>query len=465
MVECVQGAGEMIYVPPGWWHAVLNVPLETESITVCCTQNSLTPAMLKTDGWSWNEMKRRWPQLGKRIHSRLQSKGDAAGLSEVSTEELKHGEEGDLQPTAEDVIEKTPDSGNMQIDDEWALVIDERRRMLESQAGDRRASSAAEELESWDLERREASGLSLKEMRESYIRRRKLVLVSGMSPSCVPCPRGLSAWGYLKEMFGSKRVAVHKGASQGGPDFRGGDRMGLMLLGELIDLIERGEADGMYLYDCPIADKLPQLLEQWRIPRYFGHCYLQQTMRSHTNKTSWPTLFSGAAGTGSPTHIDRWQGHFWMLQIEGKKKWTVWHPDDLCLLSPSFPNGKYDPCFPSAKILNDSEDARYTRKVELELTPGDLLFVPAGSPHAVENLTDSVAIGGNFVDESNLEQVLAELKLLSQRYPDASQLAEALEDMAFEPNAGLVEAHLSVEDLGLEYSEFSSGAAAAWRPR
>ena len=84
-------------------------------------------------------------------------------------------------------------------------------------------------------------------------------------------------------------------------------------------------------------------------------------------------------------------------------------------------------------ILTPTSTPTVTReptKVELELQPGDLLFVPGGAPHAVENLTDTIAVGGNFVDESNLPRVLAELRVLQERYPDAGKLAEALEARA-----------------------------------
>ena len=43
------------------------------------------------------------------------------------------------------------------------------------------------------------------------------------------------------------------------------------------------------------------------------------------------------------------------------------------------------------------------------LTAGQVLFVPAGSPHRVENLEESVAVSGNMVDESNLEECLLHL--------------------------------------------------------
>ena len=71
MVECVQGPGETLYIPPGWWHAVLNVPDEAagERVTICCTQNALTPAMLRACPWAWATLWRRWPRLARRLRA------------------------------------------------------------------------------------------------------------------------------------------------------------------------------------------------------------------------------------------------------------------------------------------------------------------------------------------------------------------------------------------------------------
>jgi len=377
MVECVQGPGEMIYVPPGWWHAVLNVPMEDESICVCCTQNSLTRAMLRGTGgqpltaegnsWSWQTLKTRWPRLAGRIHGYLTSELAGEGIAPVTEEEMRKGEEGDLaaeEEGPEAAGGRGEEAPAEQVSPAWKAVMEERQASVEAR-GVGLASGKGGDAP-WVLETVEATALSLKACREGFIRRNRMVVVTGMDKACTPLPEGHTAWSYLDELFGAKTVAVHRGASQGGPDFRGGDRMELMPLGELIGRIQAGQAKGMYLYDCPLPDKLPQLLEVWRLPRYFSHCYLQQTMLSHPNKTSWPTLFIGGAGTGSPTHIDRWQGHFWMLQITGTKRWTVWHPDDLPLLSPSWASGKYDPSFPSAAEIAALPGASSARKVELQ---------------------------------------------------------------------------------------------------
>lgn len=56
------------------------------------------------------------------------------------------------------------------------------------------------------------------------------------------------------------------------------------------------------------------------------------------------------------------------------------------------------------------------------LQPGELLFVPYGCPHRVENLEDSVAVSANFVDLSNFKAVLKELKANAMLDPRAKEL-------------------------------------------
>ncbi|CAE8670815.1 unnamed protein product, partial [Polarella glacialis] len=46
MVDIVQGPGDTIFVPAGWWHATLNLPSDGEDVTVACTRNVFPPASL-----------------------------------------------------------------------------------------------------------------------------------------------------------------------------------------------------------------------------------------------------------------------------------------------------------------------------------------------------------------------------------------------------------------------------------
>ena len=56
------------------------------------------------------------------------------------------------------------------------------------------------------------------------------------------------------------------------------------------------------------------------------------------------------------------------------------------------------------------------------LEPGELLFVPYGCPHRVENLEDTLAVSANFVDISNFEIVVEELKGNALLDPQAEDL-------------------------------------------
>ena len=62
----------------------------------------------------------------------------------------------------------------------------------------------------------------------------------------------------------------------------------------------------------------------------------------------------------------------------------------------------------------------------------DLLFVPGGSPHAVINTSNTVAMAGNFVDASNIELVLKDLEKTSVKYADDLALFEALSEIEFD---------------------------------
>ena len=81
--------------------------------------------------------------------------------------------------------------------------------------------------------------------------------------------------------------------------------------------------------------------------------------------------------------------------------------------------------------------------------PGELLFVPAGSPHRVENLETSLAISANFVDLSNFELVKDELRVNALVDPRAEQLLAEFVDPSFE-----AEMDSSIKDL--PWAEFKS---------
>ena len=81
---------------------------------------------------------------------------------------------------------------------------------------------------------------------------------------------------------------------------------------------------------------------------------------------------------------------------------------------------------------------------------GDLLFVPGGTPHCVENLEDTLAVAGNFVDDSNYEAALRDMRVLGLRAAAVAATAAALDEIEFDPEEGMLEGCLPAEQLVFE---------------
>lgn len=67
-----------------------------------------------------------------------------------------------------------------------------------------------------------------------------------------------------------------------------------------------------------------------------------------------------------------------------------------------------DELFLTESVGTEFPLARLLAPLQVVLSPGDILFVPANTPHLVENIgkeEPTVAISGNFLDTSNLAYV------------------------------------------------------------
>jgi len=65
---------------------------------------------------------------------------------------------------------------------------------------------------------------------------------------------------------------------------------------------------------------------------------------------------------------------------------------------------------------------------EAVLEAGDIIFVPRGWPHQVENLATSVALSANFIDASNLEAACREAEILGLVSEDPRLVAGMLRE-------------------------------------
>ena len=110
----------------------------------------------------------------------------------------------------------------------------------------------------------------------------------------------------------------------------------------------------------------------------------------------WRWLLLGGPRSGTGVHVDPLYTHAWVYLVQGLKRW-IFLPshlsrDELREL------GVGEPQLPSAQWFAKYRDAAAALPgtVELVQRPGELVYVPAGRPHAVLNLEWSYALTHNY---------------------------------------------------------------------
>ena len=126
-------------------------------------------------------------------------------------------------------------------------------------------------------------------------------------------------------------------------------------------------------------------------------------------------------------------------------RWVFFPPEDLPLLYPTYVHST-DTVF--AADLSSADLTQYpllslTHPKECFLSPGELLFVPSGCPHRVENIELSLAISANFVDLSNFDKVVSELTVNALRDDRARDLLDTLQAAEFDCSMDQEQKHLS----------------------
>ncbi|PRB68177.1 hypothetical protein CQ011_14955 [Arthrobacter sp. MYb213] len=165
-----------------------------------------------------------------------------------------------------------------------------------------------------------------------------------------------------------------------------GDYFQLLAKGDGLDTYLKGWTVSNYLSDFAKLP-LPAVFQSW-----FGDL-------PHGSRPDWNWIFVGPKGSNSALHIDVMCSSAWNLLVSGRKKWLFQSPAlaaDAGLLQDSL-------------VVSSGNEARiqYTHIQE----PGDVVIVPGGWAHAVENLDLTVSLTGNWVNSSNAQLVEADLAL------------------------------------------------------
>jgi len=284
------------------------------------------------------------------------------------------------------------------------------------------SSKAAEEntqpMKPTQVPRVRASDLTVDQFMKRYAHSSKPVIITGLLgicwPSIVKNTTTKQSWLHiLRRMIGDTKVML-KTSVEGSSEWAQLEEHGEIKFSTFIDAIESKSLpySQCYCHDWSIPMHCPKLLEDFRIPKYFTGDYLQHSS-SGLYKDTWPSLFVGPKGTHSDLHVDAFLSNFWMGLMQGEKKWIFFSKEDMKHLRPQWHSATLDPTFElSPKRPKDLKIlTRYCAPQVATLKAGEIIFVPAGSIHFVENLTDTVAISANYIDKTNVHLASERLKI------------------------------------------------------
>jgi hypothetical protein len=123
---------------------------------------------------------------------------------------------------------------------------------------------------------------------------------------------------------------------------------------------------------------------RWRLAANNGAANASDAAAPAALIDRWPSLFAQPAGARCGLHVDAHGTHFWQAVVRGRKQWRIFPQSETARLYPHPPNrawfGVPDAFAPDFATFPALAGARV---LETELGEGELIFVPADSPHQV----------------------------------------------------------------------------------
>jgi hypothetical protein len=234
------------------------------------------------------------------------------------------------------------------------------------------------------------------EFHDTYARRGLPVVLTGVADGW---PIMTWTWPRLRQQYGDTKFEVRVG-----PDYDAMQR-GSMTLVEYLDAIERGEQ--VYMANNPVPATLrPEI----QYPPYLDQArYYDRGVR----------LWIGGSGSGAHLHRDLTDN--FILNVLGRKRVMLCAPDQTPHLYAWEVHGMLGSCKVSAfdPDYRRHPAARRVTFLNASLSPGDLLYIPCGWYHQVDNL-DLVCSLNFFLMDS-----FAELSHWQPRR-DAERLAKGI---------------------------------------
>ena len=235
-------------------------------------------------------------------------------------------------------------------------------------------------------------------------------------------------------------------ARGGGAEARAGDVAGIV--GS-----DGAEGETPYLRTWNFLDDLPELRRDFNPGAHFADLFkaLPESMQP---PFEW--LFIGPAGSHTRLHVDVWGTDAWLAQLQGLKRFTLFHPAHRKFLErDDGPGGAchwVDLRAPDAELFPDFAQAV---AIETVLEPGEVIYLPRKWPHAVDGLTDTVSLTVNFMCPWSKNYVVP----LLRKYAERRAMCEKVLGRSLKANDNAMKFCVHGGSIPLEMAKSILGAA------
>ena len=276
--------------------------------------------------------------------------------------------------------------------------------------------------------------------RERFMERRVPVVVQDPKGEVVPMHLTPA---YLRDTYGTKRVPL---------DVTGPDRRDVLLRDFIEQLVraepleeEEGGVDdaeaglvceaqrrasgdraegsedlrGRYMRNLQMAEWFPEEAETLRLPAIFGDNMLHDLEKVPSCPANWRKWFElfvcHPTCKGFPfLHRDTCHVYAASMQISGRKRFTMFHPDDGPFLYPVGATGSrsnvpaeiFTVTGITPDVLRSYPALAHAKRITCDVAPGEILLVPPDWWHTARAMgpDPSVSIAASFVDQAGLDQ-------------------------------------------------------------
>lgn len=196
---------------------------------------------------------------------------------------------------------------------------------------------------------------------------------------------------------------------------------------EFCDKWKQHEASGIWTWSSPALlylkdwhfTKMHKNYRAYETPKYFLDDWLNDWFETdfaergadfHGLKESeadYKFVYWGPCGTRTNLHTDVLKSHSWSGNVVGIKRWTLFHPSCANLLEDNQGRCKFE----SLENVDEQTKEQIGDKIMcLEQYDGEIIFVPSGWYHSVDNMTDCISINHNWIDSESLRSTWEYLK-------------------------------------------------------